>query len=163
MLDRVMSWACLHQQPISTCVSPETPAKYEVVTAGEYVKSRLDATYTHSAKWSLGIRYCRYRLLLVPCKWRRAYDDISCVFISVIPRSHRSQVRIRNSIERDNVDWKVYWILKDTLKEFDKWRVADLLNVKLTLGFLPAPNRWNPRGRPIYNMTKAFAALRTSI
>ncbi|EKM79175.1 hypothetical protein AGABI1DRAFT_73989 [Agaricus bisporus var. burnettii JB137-S8] len=36
-------------EPIATCVSPETPAKYEVVTAGEYVKSRLEATYAHSA------------------------------------------------------------------------------------------------------------------
>ncbi|KAK0201549.1 hypothetical protein DFS33DRAFT_1265001 [Desarmillaria ectypa] len=36
-------------EPIPSCVSPEYPAKYEVVTAGEYVKSRLDATYAHSA------------------------------------------------------------------------------------------------------------------
>ncbi|KAL0946837.1 hypothetical protein HGRIS_013005 [Hohenbuehelia grisea] len=35
-------------EPIPTCVSPDTPAKYEVVTAGEYVKSRLEATYAHS-------------------------------------------------------------------------------------------------------------------
>lgn len=32
-------------QPIPTCVTPESPSKYEVVTAGEYVKSRLEATY----------------------------------------------------------------------------------------------------------------------
>lgn len=36
-------------EPIPSCVSPEHPSKYEVVTAGEYVKSRLDATYAHSA------------------------------------------------------------------------------------------------------------------
>ncbi|KAJ3575865.1 hypothetical protein NP233_g806 [Leucocoprinus birnbaumii] len=35
--------------PIPTCVSPGTPAKYQVVMAGEYVKSRLEATYAHSA------------------------------------------------------------------------------------------------------------------
>jgi len=32
-------------EPIPTCVSADSPAKYEVVTAGEYVKSRLVATY----------------------------------------------------------------------------------------------------------------------
>jgi len=32
-------------EPIPTCVSPESPAKYEVTTAGAYVKSRLEATY----------------------------------------------------------------------------------------------------------------------
>ncbi|KAF8073518.1 hypothetical protein FPV67DRAFT_1559926 [Lyophyllum atratum] len=32
-------------EPIPTCISPEMPAKYEVITAGAYVKSRLDATY----------------------------------------------------------------------------------------------------------------------
>ncbi|KXN83145.1 hypothetical protein AN958_01816 [Leucoagaricus sp. SymC.cos] len=36
-------------EPIPSCVSPETPAKYEVITAGEYVKSRLEATFVHSA------------------------------------------------------------------------------------------------------------------
>ncbi|KAF9005538.1 hypothetical protein BDQ17DRAFT_1278014 [Cyathus striatus] len=36
-------------EPIATCVSPDSPAKYEVVTAGDYVKSRLEATYAHSA------------------------------------------------------------------------------------------------------------------
>ncbi|KAK0438512.1 uncharacterized protein EV420DRAFT_1209853 [Desarmillaria tabescens] len=36
-------------EPIPSCISPEYPSKYEVVTAGEYVKSRLDATYAHSA------------------------------------------------------------------------------------------------------------------
>lgn len=37
-------------EPIPTCVSPGSPAKYEVITAGEYVKSRLEATYAHSSK-----------------------------------------------------------------------------------------------------------------
>ncbi|KAF9468692.1 hypothetical protein BDZ94DRAFT_1153822 [Collybia nuda] len=32
-------------EPIPTCISPDNPQKYEVVTAGEYVKSRLEATY----------------------------------------------------------------------------------------------------------------------
>ena len=36
-------------QPLPSCVSPGSPAKYEVVTAGEYVKSRLEATYAQSA------------------------------------------------------------------------------------------------------------------
>uniref|UniRef100_A0A8H7XP53 Isopenicillin N synthase-like Fe(2+) 2OG dioxygenase domain-containing protein n=1 Tax=Psilocybe cubensis TaxID=181762 RepID=A0A8H7XP53_PSICU len=35
-------------EPIHTCVSPGSPSKYEIVTAGEYVKSRLEATYAHS-------------------------------------------------------------------------------------------------------------------
>ncbi|KAF8900041.1 hypothetical protein CPB85DRAFT_1326496 [Mucidula mucida] len=35
-------------EPIPGCVSPEYPSKYKVVTAGEYVKSRLEATYSHS-------------------------------------------------------------------------------------------------------------------
>ncbi|KAI0655414.1 Clavaminate synthase-like protein [Cubamyces menziesii] len=34
-------------EPIPSCVSPERPSKYEVVTAGEYVKERLKATYAH--------------------------------------------------------------------------------------------------------------------
>ncbi|KAJ7268053.1 hypothetical protein C8J57DRAFT_354178 [Mycena rebaudengoi] len=34
-------------EPIPSCVSAERPARYEVVTAGEYVKSRLQATYGH--------------------------------------------------------------------------------------------------------------------
>jgi len=34
-------------EPIPSCVSPERPPKYEVITAGEYVKSRLQATYHH--------------------------------------------------------------------------------------------------------------------
>jgi len=34
-------------QPIPSCVSPERPAKYEVITSGEYVKSKLKATYGH--------------------------------------------------------------------------------------------------------------------
>ncbi|KAJ4482524.1 Clavaminate synthase-like protein [Lentinula aciculospora] len=37
-------------KPIPSCISSEMPAKYEVVTAGEYVKRRLQETYTHSAK-----------------------------------------------------------------------------------------------------------------
>jgi len=36
-------------EPLPSCVSPGSPAKYEVVTAGEYVKSRLEATYAQSA------------------------------------------------------------------------------------------------------------------
>ncbi|KIM42980.1 hypothetical protein M413DRAFT_443797 [Hebeloma cylindrosporum] len=36
-------------EPIPTFVTPESPSKYEVITAGEYVKSRLDATYAHSS------------------------------------------------------------------------------------------------------------------
>ncbi|KZT11781.1 Clavaminate synthase-like protein [Laetiporus sulphureus 93-53] len=35
-------------EPLPGCVSEDNPAKYEVVTAGEYVKSRLEATYAHS-------------------------------------------------------------------------------------------------------------------
>ncbi|PCH40438.1 Clavaminate synthase-like protein [Wolfiporia cocos MD-104 SS10] len=35
-------------EPLPGCVSEENPAKYEVVTAGDYVKSRLEATYAHS-------------------------------------------------------------------------------------------------------------------
>ncbi|KAI0088625.1 Clavaminate synthase-like protein [Irpex rosettiformis] len=34
-------------EPIPTCVSDTRPPKYEVVTAGEYVKERLKATYGH--------------------------------------------------------------------------------------------------------------------
>lgn len=34
-------------QPIHSCVSPERPLKYEVVTAGDYVKSRFQSTYNH--------------------------------------------------------------------------------------------------------------------
>ncbi|KAF8158476.1 hypothetical protein B0H34DRAFT_709043 [Crassisporium funariophilum] len=34
-------------EPIPTCVTPGSPSKYNVVTAGEYVKSRLEATYAH--------------------------------------------------------------------------------------------------------------------
>ncbi|KAI9066009.1 Clavaminate synthase-like protein [Trametes sanguinea] len=34
-------------EPIPSCVSPERPPKYDVVTAGEYVKERLKATYGH--------------------------------------------------------------------------------------------------------------------
>ncbi|CDO72161.1 hypothetical protein BN946_scf184970.g13 [Trametes cinnabarina] len=35
-------------EPLPSCVSDDCPPKYEVVTAGEYVKSRLEATYAHS-------------------------------------------------------------------------------------------------------------------
>ncbi|KAH9932763.1 Clavaminate synthase-like protein [Epithele typhae] len=34
-------------EPIPSCVSSERPPKYEVITAGEYVKERLKATYGH--------------------------------------------------------------------------------------------------------------------
>ncbi|KAF8895248.1 2OG-Fe-II oxygenase [Infundibulicybe gibba] len=34
-------------EPIPSCVSAERPPRYDVVTAGEYVKSRLQATYNH--------------------------------------------------------------------------------------------------------------------
>ncbi|KAJ8523195.1 hypothetical protein ONZ45_g293 [Pleurotus djamor] len=33
-------------EPISTCVSPTNPPKYEVIKAGDYVKARLEAAYT---------------------------------------------------------------------------------------------------------------------
>ncbi|KJA17467.1 hypothetical protein HYPSUDRAFT_146474 [Hypholoma sublateritium FD-334 SS-4] len=36
-------------EPIPTCVTPGSPSKYDVVTAGQYVKSRLEATYSHSS------------------------------------------------------------------------------------------------------------------
>ncbi|KDR82540.1 hypothetical protein GALMADRAFT_237890 [Galerina marginata CBS 339.88] len=34
-------------EPMPSCVSPDRPPKYEVTTAGEYVKGRLQATYDH--------------------------------------------------------------------------------------------------------------------
>ncbi|KAJ7119825.1 2OG-Fe-II oxygenase [Mycena epipterygia] len=34
-------------EPIPSCVSEERPARYEVITAGEYIKARLQATYGH--------------------------------------------------------------------------------------------------------------------
>lgn len=34
-------------QPIPSCISLDRPPRYEVITAGEYVKSRLHATYNH--------------------------------------------------------------------------------------------------------------------
>ncbi|OBZ71478.1 hypothetical protein A0H81_08490 [Grifola frondosa] len=34
-------------EPIPSCVSEDLPAKYDVVTAGEYVKERLQAAYGH--------------------------------------------------------------------------------------------------------------------
>ncbi|KAF5360834.1 hypothetical protein D9756_004969 [Leucocoprinus leucothites] len=44
----VMLRTVWNPQPVPTCVSPETPAKYQAITAGEYVKSRLEVTYAHS-------------------------------------------------------------------------------------------------------------------
>lgn len=35
-------------EPIPGCVTEDNPAKYEVVSAGDYVKSRLEETYAHS-------------------------------------------------------------------------------------------------------------------
>jgi len=35
-------------EPLPSCVSEDNPPKYEVITAGDYVKSRLEATYAHS-------------------------------------------------------------------------------------------------------------------
>lgn len=35
-------------EALPSCVDEQYPAKYEVVTAGDYVKSRLEATYAHS-------------------------------------------------------------------------------------------------------------------
>ncbi|KAH9932699.1 Clavaminate synthase-like protein [Epithele typhae] len=35
-------------EALPSCISDDHPAQYEVVTAGEYVKSRLEATYAHS-------------------------------------------------------------------------------------------------------------------
>lgn len=43
-----MTWDTVYAQALPSCVSEDNPAKYEVVTAGEYVKSRLEATYAHS-------------------------------------------------------------------------------------------------------------------
>ncbi|PPQ65889.1 hypothetical protein CVT26_000909 [Gymnopilus dilepis] len=34
-------------EPMLSCISPERPPKYEVITAGEYVKGKLQATYSH--------------------------------------------------------------------------------------------------------------------
>ncbi|KAJ7712995.1 hypothetical protein B0H16DRAFT_1623130 [Mycena metata] len=34
-------------EPIASCVSADRPAKYEVITAGEFIKGRLQATYGH--------------------------------------------------------------------------------------------------------------------
>lgn len=41
-------WLTSDHKPLPSCVSEDYPAKYEVVTAGEYVRSRLEATYAHS-------------------------------------------------------------------------------------------------------------------
>ncbi|KAJ7081604.1 hypothetical protein B0H15DRAFT_952960 [Mycena belliarum] len=35
-------------EPLPSCVSPDQPSKYEAVTAGEYVKRRLEETYARS-------------------------------------------------------------------------------------------------------------------
>ncbi|PPQ75712.1 hypothetical protein CVT26_000953 [Gymnopilus dilepis] len=35
-------------EPIPTCITPGSPSKYALMTAGEYVRSRLEATYAHS-------------------------------------------------------------------------------------------------------------------
>ena len=48
------SWCSTHllivyAKAISSCVSEDFPPKYEVVTAGDYVKSRLEATYFASS------------------------------------------------------------------------------------------------------------------
>ena len=45
---RDLSICSAYLQALPSCVSEEFPPKYEVVTAGEYVKSRLEATYAHS-------------------------------------------------------------------------------------------------------------------
>lgn len=37
----------VRMEPIPSCISPGQPPKYEIVTAGEYVKSRLHATWDH--------------------------------------------------------------------------------------------------------------------
>ncbi|KAH9171670.1 2OG-Fe-II oxygenase [Lactarius sanguifluus] len=42
---------------IPSCVSEDSPPKYEVVTAGEYVKSRLDATLCTLNSWGFGISF----------------------------------------------------------------------------------------------------------
>jgi len=34
-------------EPIPSCISPDRPPRYEVITAGEYVKGRFQATYSH--------------------------------------------------------------------------------------------------------------------
>ncbi len=32
---------------LPTCVGPDRPAKYPPITAGDYIRSRFDATYAH--------------------------------------------------------------------------------------------------------------------
>jgi len=34
-------------EPIPSCTSPENPRRYEAITAGEYIKSRFESTYSH--------------------------------------------------------------------------------------------------------------------
>lgn len=46
-------WGCDHDVPlipIPTCVSEEHPSKYEIVTAGAYVKGRMAETYSVGPK-----------------------------------------------------------------------------------------------------------------
>ncbi|KAF8993504.1 Clavaminate synthase-like protein [Cyathus striatus] len=38
-------------EPIASCISPEQPPKYEVMTAGEYVRSRLAARYGNNGTY----------------------------------------------------------------------------------------------------------------
>ncbi|TRM56938.1 hypothetical protein BD626DRAFT_551301 [Schizophyllum amplum] len=47
-LQRFGNFIDVCEQAIPTCVSPESPAKYPVMKAGDYVKERLEATYAHS-------------------------------------------------------------------------------------------------------------------
>lgn len=47
-IPRMLTAVTLYGQALPSCVSDDYPAQYEVVTAGEYVKSRLEATYAHS-------------------------------------------------------------------------------------------------------------------
>lgn len=43
----------LAPQPIPSCVSEDRPAKYEVISAGEFVKSRLEDAYGNAKKWTI--------------------------------------------------------------------------------------------------------------
>jgi hypothetical protein len=40
----------IHVQALPSCVSDDYPDQYEPIKAGDYVKSRLEATYAHSKK-----------------------------------------------------------------------------------------------------------------
>lgn len=49
-------FGCDHDVPLippETCVTPDRPARYEVVTAGAYVHSRLSETYTVGDKQAI--------------------------------------------------------------------------------------------------------------